>query len=60
MTHGVYFVGKDEKSQQITSLIETEEVGSKLGSENFVAIKVEADSVPHQQFSEFCILFIVL
>lgn len=37
--------------------METDEVGSKLGSEQFVAIRVEAGSLSHQQFSEFCILF---
>ncbi|KAL1501663.1 hypothetical protein ABEB36_006954 [Hypothenemus hampei] len=49
----VYIEGKDDKSQQITSCIDSEEVSSKLGSDSFVAIKVEAGSVPHQQFSEF-------
>lgn len=52
----VLFIGTDEKSQQISTVLESPDVGSKLSSDNFVAIKVEADSVPHQQFSALCIL----
>ncbi|XP_066249501.1 UBX domain-containing protein 4 isoform X1 [Euwallacea similis] len=49
----VYIEGKDEKSQSISSIIESNEVSYNLGSNHFVAIKVEAGSVPHQQFIEF-------
>ncbi|XP_050307397.1 UBX domain-containing protein 4 isoform X2 [Anthonomus grandis grandis] len=49
----IYIEGKDEKSQALSNFIETGEVESRLESENFVAIKVEADSVPHKQFCEF-------
>ncbi|XP_076268842.1 UBX domain-containing protein 4-like isoform X3 [Rhynchophorus ferrugineus] len=47
----IYIEGKDEKSQHISTLLELPDVESMLGGDNFVAIKVEADSVPHQQFS---------
>lgn len=53
-----YFIitGKDEKSSQISALIDKEEIAKILGSESFVAIKIEAESVPYQQFSQICIL----
>lgn len=49
--------GKDAKSVALTDLINNEEVSSKLSSEHFIAIKLEANSVPHQQFSQICILY---
>ncbi|CAH1116641.1 unnamed protein product [Phaedon cochleariae] len=48
----VYIRGTDGQSEKITSLIENGELGSKLEQEYFVAIKLEAGSTPHQQFSE--------
>ncbi|XP_063905511.1 UBX domain-containing protein 4-like isoform X2 [Zophobas morio] len=48
----VYVHGKDEKSSQITELINNPEVVKILGSDSFVAIKIEAESVPYQQFSQ--------
>nr|XP_023024513.1 UBX domain-containing protein 4-like [Leptinotarsa decemlineata] len=48
----VYIEGTDEQSQKISSLIENGALGKKLEQEHFVAIKLEAGSVPHQQFSE--------
>ncbi|EFA06551.2 UBX domain-containing protein 4 [Tribolium castaneum] len=48
----VYVYGKDDKSAQITELIDKEEIVKILGSDSFVAIKIEADSVPYQQFSQ--------
>ncbi|KAB0803757.1 hypothetical protein PPYR_01152 [Photinus pyralis] len=48
----VYIEGKDEKSKEFTSLIENEEVSTQLESNHFVAIKVEENSVPHQQFTQ--------
>lgn len=48
----VYIEGKDGKSQNFTNLIENTDVGLILSSDSFVAIKVEAESVPHQQFLE--------
>lgn len=34
-------------------------MSTKLESDNFVALKVEAGSVPHTQFAAICILFYV-
>ncbi|XP_044264456.1 UBX domain-containing protein 4 [Tribolium madens] len=48
----VYVYGKDETSSQITELIDKEEIVKILGSDSFVAIKIETDSVPYQQFSQ--------
>uniref|UniRef100_V5GGA2 UBX domain-containing protein 4 n=1 Tax=Anoplophora glabripennis TaxID=217634 RepID=V5GGA2_ANOGL len=48
----VYVEGKDEQSKKITDIIENGDAGQNLGSENFVAIKIEADSLPHRQFIE--------
>ncbi|XP_060536216.1 UBX domain-containing protein 4-like isoform X2 [Cylas formicarius] len=48
----VYIEGNDEKSQKITQIINDVNVSAKLSSDNFVAIKLEANSVAHQQFSE--------
>lgn len=50
----MFFTGSDDKSVQITNIINNEAITNKLESENFVAIKIEANSVPHQQFSEIC------
>ncbi|KAK5648721.1 hypothetical protein RI129_003613 [Pyrocoelia pectoralis] len=48
----VYIQGEDEKSKDFTSLIENEDVSTELESSHFVAIKVEENSVPHQQFTQ--------
>lgn len=47
----VYVEGKDEKSTNLTSHINDTDVSTKLESDNFVALKVEAGSVPHTQFA---------
>ncbi|GLV39672.1 uncharacterized protein CBL_08262 [Carabus blaptoides fortunei] len=47
----VYVEGKDEKSTNLTSHINSTDVSTKLESDNFVALKVEAGSVPHTQFA---------
>lgn len=49
-------LGPDEKSTKFTELIDTPELRKLLEGDNFVAIKLEANSVPHQQFSDICIL----
>lgn len=51
------FVGPDDQSKRLTSIINEDKVSKQLASNNFVAIKVEANSVPHQQFAEICILY---
>lgn len=51
--------GKDDKSSHITNLINTELISGKLESNAFVAVKLEADSLPHQQFSQICILYLL-
>lgn len=56
----VYIEGTDEKSKEISQLFDTGVLGQRLNCDNFVAIKIEAGSLPHQQFSEFCILFKVI
>ncbi|KAJ8925828.1 hypothetical protein NQ315_009679 [Exocentrus adspersus] len=48
----IYVEGKDEQSLKITDLISNGEAGEKLECDNFVAIKIEANSIPHQQFIE--------
>ncbi|XP_019870439.1 UBX domain-containing protein 4 isoform X2 [Aethina tumida] len=48
----VYIEGPDEKSTKFTELIDTPELRKLLEGDNFVAIKLEANSVPHQQFSD--------
>lgn len=48
----VYVEGKDNKSKELTGLIDSQEVSQLLENEHFVAIKVEENSVPHQQFSQ--------
>lgn len=48
----VYVEGKDDKSKQLTELLNSEEISRQLEKEHFVAIKVEENSVPHQQFSQ--------
>lgn len=50
----IYSVGKDDKSKQLTQLLEDQTVCGKLETETFVAIKIEANSVPHQQFAQLC------
>lgn len=52
----LFVLGQDDKSVALTDLINNEEVSSKLTSEHFIAIKLEANSIPHQQFSQICIL----
>lgn len=52
------FVGNDDKSRNLTSLINDVEVSSKMENETFVALKLEAGSLPHTQFTEICILII--
>ncbi|KAG5877720.1 hypothetical protein JTB14_037170 [Gonioctena quinquepunctata] len=48
----VYIEGNDEQSNKISSLIENGQLGLKLEQDSFVAIKLEAGSTPHHQFSE--------
>lgn len=52
----LFLIGDDEKSRDLTALINSQVVSEELRSDNFVAIKVEANSLSHQQFSEICIL----
>lgn len=54
------FVGNDEESTKLTRSIDQEDVSKLLGSNHFVSIKIQANTVPHQQFSEICILFCIL
>ncbi|GJQ82762.1 hypothetical protein Trydic_g19770 [Trypoxylus dichotomus] len=48
----VYIEGTDDESTNLTSTIDQDDVSKLLGSNHFVSIKIEANSVPHQQFSE--------
>lgn len=49
--------GSDEKSGQFGALFDDGNVSGKLESDLFVAIRLEGNSVPHQQFAQICILF---
>lgn len=53
-----YYLGKDNTSKELTQLIDNERVSQQLEKEHFVAIKIEENSVPHQQFSQICILLL--
>ncbi|KAK9695328.1 UBX domain [Popillia japonica] len=48
----VYIEGNDEESTKLTRSIDQEDVSKLLGSNHFVSIKIQANTVPHQQFSE--------
>ncbi|KRT80727.1 hypothetical protein AMK59_6207 [Oryctes borbonicus] len=48
----VYIEGADDESTNLTSAIDQEDISKLLGSNHFVSIKIQANSVPHQQFSE--------
>ncbi|KAF5280474.1 hypothetical protein FQR65_LT03283 [Abscondita terminalis] len=48
----VYIEGKDNKSKDFTDLINNDDVSAQLEGKYFVAIKIEENSIPHQQFSE--------
>ncbi|KAJ8979816.1 hypothetical protein NQ317_002080 [Molorchus minor] len=48
----VYIEGNDDQSKSFTSLINSNEISNKLENQYFIAIKIEAGSVPHQQFGE--------
>lgn len=52
-----FIIGTDDKSKQFSELLENINISTKLESELFVAIKIEADTVPHQQFTQICMLF---
>lgn len=41
----------------MTSTINEENVSKLLNSNHFVAIKIEADSEPYEQFCEICMIF---
>ncbi|KAI4466998.1 ubx domain-containing protein 4 [Holotrichia oblita] len=48
----VYIEGNDDESTKLTRSIDQEDVSKLLGSNHFVSIKIQANTVPHQQFSE--------
>ncbi|KAF5306551.1 hypothetical protein FQA39_LY08873 [Lamprigera yunnana] len=48
----VYIEGKDDKSKEITALIDNKDISSILEQQYFVAIKIEGNSIAHQQFSQ--------
>lgn len=48
----VYIEGKDDKSKDFTDLINNVDVSLQLEQKHFVAVKVEENSIPHQQFSQ--------
>lgn len=54
------FSGTDEQSQRITDSVNNGVLGREVENDNFVAIKIEAGSVPHQQFSQICILAVII
>lgn len=51
--------GTDDRSRQFSELFDNGNVSTQLESDLFVAIRIEANSVPHQQFVQICILFLV-
>lgn len=55
-----FIVGKNGTSQDLTNLINDTKTCELLETKYFVAIKVEMDSVSHQQFSQICILLIAI
>ncbi|KAI4467006.1 ubx domain-containing protein 4 [Holotrichia oblita] len=48
----VYIEGNDDESTKLTRSIDQEDVSKLLGSNHFRSIKIQANTVPHQQFSE--------
>ncbi|XP_046398091.1 UBX domain-containing protein 4 [Ischnura elegans] len=46
----VFIAGDDGASKSTTAAIESREVSSKLGSDDFVAIRLESGSEPYRQF----------
>lgn len=52
----ILYVGKDEQSKDLTTLINNSEVSSTLESEAFVSIQIDAQSVAYSQFAVICIL----
>lgn len=46
--------GKDEISQQMTNLINSESVSSRLESSSFVAIRIQSDKEEYMQFAKIC------
>ncbi len=51
------FLGTDELSQKLTSIINEDAVRKTLESTAFVAIKIQSDSEAYVQFAQICILF---
>ncbi|XP_017776476.1 PREDICTED: UBX domain-containing protein 4-like [Nicrophorus vespilloides] len=48
----VYIEGKDEKSVTLTKMLDDDRVSGMLENPKFITLKVEENSLPHQQFSE--------
>ncbi|XP_018328807.1 UBX domain-containing protein 4 [Agrilus planipennis] len=47
----VFIEGANDISKSLSDLLSNETISNKIENENFVAIKIEENSVPHQQFS---------
>lgn len=52
----ILYVGNDKQSEDLSSLINHNNVSSKLKSDIFVSIKIDAQSVAYSQFAVICIL----
>lgn len=54
------FTGKDDTSTQLSQIIESREISSRLEQDHFVAIKIESGTETYRFFAQICILELII